>query len=144
MKHYENYDEQAQTIEGSEQAAQSHKQVRPAATFPNQYVLGTFITLQDAQQAADALRGAGFTDHEMHILEGPDFVEAISHDHSPLNIISSTIHDTYLPEVTRGRSFLAIRPASIEQLPQIRDLLLPHGAYLVKYVDAWSQRELIP
>lgn len=122
----------------------SQEQVMPADTFPREYILGVFIDLQDAQKAADALRAAGYGDQEIHVLEGADFVEAISHDQSPFNIVTSTSHDKYLLEARRGRSFLAVRPANTEQLTEIRDVLAPYGAYLVKYIDTWSQRDLLP
>ena len=116
----------------------------PAVSFPREYVLGVFIALEDAEQAAGALRTAGFSDQDIHVLEGKDFMEAISQDQSPFNIITSTNQDQYLAEMQRGRSFLAVHPANLEQLEQIRDLIAPYGAYLVKYNDTWSQRILIP
>ena len=53
-------------------------------------------------------------------------------------------YDIYLREASRGRSFLAVRPASYAQLKQIRDLLAPHRAYLAKYIDTWTLTELLP
>jgi len=140
--------EQSETYEQfkeeEKQSSERQEQSLPTAAFPREYVLAVFINLQDARQAADTLRAAGFDGQEIHVLEGNDFMEAISQDQSPFNIITSTHHDQYLAEMQRGRSFLAVRPANLAQLEQIRDLLAPHGAYLAKYHDTWSQRVLIP
>ena len=130
--------------EEGKQSPVSEEQKTPAASFPREYVLAAFINLQDAQQAANALRTAGFDEQDTHVLENQDFMEAVAQDHSPFNIITSTSHDQYLAELQRGRSLLAVRPANLAQLEQIRDLLAPYGAYLVKYHDTWSQRELLP
>jgi hypothetical protein len=43
-----------------EQVPVSTKQALPAAPFPRKYVLSVFVDLQDASQAARALRAAGF------------------------------------------------------------------------------------
>lgn len=126
------------------QSSEASERILPGASFPSEYVLGVFIDLQDARQAADTLRSAGFGGQEIHVLEGSGFMEAVSQDQSPFNLITSMSHDKYLVEMSRGRSFLAVRPANLAQLTQIRDLLAPHGAYLVKYMDTWSQRDLLP
>lgn len=122
----------------------STKPALPAAPFPRKYVHSVFVDLQDARQAAQALRAAGFDERDIHVLESRDFVEAVSQDQSPFNIVTSMDYDVYLPEVNRGRSFLAVRPASYAQLKQIRDLLAPHHAYLTKYIDTWTVTELLP
>lgn len=137
-------EEYEQSRKEEEQSLASTEQEAPAVTFPRGYILGVFISLEDAKRAEEALNAAGFDEQEIHVLEGHDFMEAISQDHSPLNIITSIAHDEYLVEMQRGRSFLAIRPANLAQLEPIRDLMAPYGAYLVKYHDTWSQRELLP
>jgi len=122
----------------------STKPTLPAAPFPRKYVHSVFVDLQDARQAAQALRAAGFDERDIHVLESRNFVEAVSQDQSPFNIVTSMDYDVYLQEVNRGRSFLAVRPASYAQLKQIRDLLAPHHAYLAKYIDTWTVTELLP
>ncbi len=138
------YPAQSEQSQKEEQSTAATEQQLPTAGFPREYVLAAFVNLQDAQQAADALRNSGFGNHEILILEGSDFMEAVAQDQSPFNIITSANHDDYMVEVKRGRSFLAVRPENLAQLEPIRDLLAPHGAYLVKYHDTWSQRELLP
>ena len=122
----------------------STKPTLPAAPFPRKYVHSVFVDLQDARQAAQALRAAGFDERDIHVLESRNFVEAVSQDQSPFNIVTSMDYDVYLREANRGRSFLAVRPASYAQLKQVRDLLAPHHAYLAKYIDTWTVTELLP
>jgi len=35
-------------------------------------------------------------------------------------------------------------PAMREQMKQVRDLLAPHHAHLMKYIDTWTVAELLP
>jgi hypothetical protein len=135
-------DNPATQVDENEQSQVSSKQ--PALHFPRKYVLAVLNNMQDAQGAADALRNAGFNGHEILVLESPDFVNAVGRDQLPSNIVTSKSHDMYLLEANRGRVFLAVRPNRTDQLMQIRDVLAPYGAYLVRYIDTWSQTELLP
>ena len=127
-----------------EQSAVSTKQTLPTAPFPRKYVHSVFVNLQDARRAALALRAAGFDERNIYILSGRDFVEAISQGHSPFGFLTSMDHDVYLREASRGRIFVAVRTSSYAQLKQIRDLLAPHNARLVNYIDTWTMSELLP
>ncbi len=127
-----------------EQPPMSTKSTLPATPFPRKYVHSVFANLQDARQAAQALRAAGFDERDIHVFQSRDFVEAVSREQSPLNIVTSMDYDVYLREASRGRSFLAVRPASYAHLKQIRDLLAPRHAFLAKYIDTWTVTELLP
>jgi len=127
-----------------EQLPVSTKRTLPAPPFPRKYILSVFVDLQDAGQAAHTLHAAGFDERGTHVLQSRDFVEAVAQDQSPFNLVTSIDYDIYLREASRGRSFLAVRPASYAQLKQIRDLLAPHHAYLAKYIDTWTLTELLP
>ncbi len=127
-----------------EQLPVSTKRTLPATPFPRKYVLSVFVYLQDARQAALALRAAGFDEQGIHVLQSREFVEAVAQDQSPFNIVTSIDYDVYLREASRGRFFLAVHAASYARLKQIRDLLAPHHAYLAKYIDTWTLTELLP
>jgi hypothetical protein len=116
----------------------------PGAPFPRKYVHSVFVDLQDAKQAAQALRAAHFDGQDIYVLESRDFAEAVSRGHSLLSFLTSTAYDMYLNEASQGRAFLAVRPRSYAQQKQIRDLLAPHHAYLVRYMDTWTMTELLP
>ena len=127
-----------------EQLPVSTKRALPATPFPRKYVLSVFVDLQDARQAALALRAAGFDEQGINVLQSSDLVEAVAQDQSPFDIITSIDYDIYLREASRGRFFLAIHPKGYAQLKQIRDLLAPHHAYLANYIDTWTLTQLLP
>lgn len=127
-----------------EQLAVPTKRTLPAAPFPRKYVHSAFVDLQDATQAAQTLRAAGFGERDIYVLGSHDFVEAVSRGQSPFGFLTSMDYDVYLREASRGRSFLAVRPANYSQLKQIADLLTLHSARLAKYIDTWTVAELLP
>lgn len=122
----------------------STKRMLPEAPFPRKYILSVFVDSQDAMQAAQALCTAGFNERDIYLLEGLNLVEAIAQSQSPLDFLTSTDYDVYLREANRGRSFLAVRPINYAQMERIRNLLAPHHAHLVKYIDTWTVANLIP
>jgi hypothetical protein len=127
-----------------EQLPASKKPTLPTAPFPCKYVHSVFVDLQDAQEAAQALHAAGFSEQDIYVLESHDFVEAVPRDQSPLGFLTSMDYDVYMLEARRGHSFLVVRPANYGQLKQIADLLAPHHARLAKYIDTWTVAELLP
>ncbi len=141
---FEKYEQLTIAPMGAEQLAVSKKRMLPTAPFPRKYVHSVFVDLQDAKQAAQTLRAAGFGERDIYVLEGSDFVEAALRGQSPLGFLTSMDDDVYMREASRGRSFLAVRPTNFAQLKQIRDLLAPHNAHLVKYIDTWTVAELLP
>ena len=120
------------------------KRMLPTRPFPLKHVHSVFARLQDARQAALALRNAGFDERNIHILESQDYMEAVSQGHSPLGFLTSMDYDVYLSEANQGRSFLVVRPTGYAQLEQIRSLLAPHRARLARYIDTWTMSELLP
>ena len=112
--------------------------------FPRKYVHSVFVDVQAARQAAQALRAAHFDERDIYVLESHEFVEAVSRGHSFLSSLTSMAYDVYLNEASQERAFLAVRPRSYTQLNQIRDLLAPHHAYLVRYIDTWTMTVLLP
>ena len=126
-----------------EQLPMSVEQRLPAAPFPRKYVLSVFVDLQDARQAAHALRVAGFNERDIHIMQSHEFVKSVTQDQSPFEIVTSIDYDIYLREAHRERSFLAVRPTGYAQLKQITDLLAPHHAYLANYIDTWTTTKLL-
>lgn len=127
-----------------EQSPTSTKRTLPARPFPRKYVHSVFVNVQDARQAALALRAAGFDEPDIYILPGSDFVEAVSQGQSPFDFHTSMDYDSYLHEASQGRTLVSVRPAGYSQLKRIRDLLAPHHARLVNYIDTWTMAPLLP
>ena len=59
-------------------------------------------------------------------------------------LIDYGFDDVYLREARQGHHILALHLASYEQLEQVRDLLAPHHAHHMKYVDTWTVADLLP
>ena len=127
-----------------EQSPVSTKRALPAGPFPRKYVHSVFANGQDARRAALALLAAGFDEKNIHILDSRAFVEAVSQGQSPFDFLTSMDYNVYLREASRGRTFVAVRSANYGQLKQIRDLLAPHHARLVNYIDTWTMTPLLP
>jgi hypothetical protein len=141
---FEKYEQLTIAPMGAEPLAMSKKRILPATPFPRKYVHSVFADLQDAKQAAQTLRGAGFGERDIYVLESGDFVEAVLRSQSPLGFLTSMDDDLYMREASRGHSFLAVRPANFAQLKPICDLLALHNARLVRYIDTWTVAELLP
>ena len=139
----ETYEQLTSEQVGVEQLPMSTELRLPTAPFPRKYVLSVFADLQDARQAAYALRTAGFNERDIHILKSHEFVKSVTQDQSPFEIVTAIDYDIYLREAHRERSFLAVRPTGYAQLKRIRDLLAPHHAYLANYIDTWTTTELL-
>jgi len=116
----------------------------PATPFPRKYIHSAFNDRQDALQAAQSLRSAGYDARDIYMLTYADYEEAIGRGQTLISSLSSTDLDVYLDEARHGRTILAVRLASPGQIEQARDLLAPHRAHQVRYVDTWTVAQLLP
>jgi hypothetical protein len=141
------------TQETYEQLMVASQRVFPVAPYPRKYVHSVFDDMQDVVQAVQALRTAGYEAGDIHVMSGWDFVEAIEHRYEQQNRLSQSLtrlffdygfDDIYLHEARRGHYILAVRPSSYGQIMKVRDLLAPHHARLMKYIDTWTFADLIP
>ncbi|MFL5702533.1 MAG: hypothetical protein ACJ8AG_06840 [Ktedonobacteraceae bacterium] len=132
----------SQTPDTVEQLPVSSQRTLPAAPFPRKYVHSVFDDVQDAVQAVHALRAAGYDDRDIHLMTSWDFVEAVERRRTLLDFLFSIDYDVYMQEVRQGHHILAVRLFRQEQKEQVRDLLAPHHAYLMKYVDTWTINDL--
>jgi hypothetical protein len=133
----------SRTHDTLEQLPVSSQRTLPAAPFPRKYVHSVFDDVQDAMQAVHTLRAAGYDDRDIHLMASWDFVEAVERRRTLLDFLFSIDYDVYVHEARRGCHILAVRLARHEQKEQVRDLLAPHHAYLMKYVDTWTITDLL-
>ncbi len=135
---------QPTTQEIYEHVSVSSELTFPPSPFPRKYVHSVFNDLQDAVQAVLALLVAGYAASDIHVMTGGHFVEAVERSQTLLSFLFSFDYDVYLREARRGRFILAVRLSGCEQMNQVRDLLIPYHAFLMKYVDTWTMTELLP
>jgi hypothetical protein len=116
----------------------------PAAPFPRKYVHSVFDDLPNAMQAVHALQAAGYDVRDIHLMASWDYMEAVERRRTLMDFLFSIDYDVYLHEARRGRYILAVRLSSYQQTAQMRDLLAPHHAHLIKYIDTWTVTDLSP
>jgi hypothetical protein len=80
----------------------------------------------------------------MYILTYADYMEAMERGQTLFGSLTSTDLDIYLDVARQGRTILAVRLANRGQMEQVRDLLAPHRAHLVRYIDTWTMARLLP
>ena len=127
-----------------EELSISSERALPTTPFPRKYVHSTFTDRQDALRAAQALRDAGYDTRDIYMLTYADYDEAMHRGQTFISALTSTDLDVYLNEARHGRTILAVRLANRGQMVQVRDLLAPHRAHLVRYIDTWTVAELLP
>ena len=115
----------------------------PATPFPRRYVHSVFNNPEDAVQAFLTLLGAGYDGRDIRIMAGQDYEEAVERGQTLLSALTSNDLDDYLREARRGGHILAVRLYRYEQMLQVRDLLAPHHARHMKYIDTWTVAQLI-
>ncbi len=71
----------------------SSERTFPAAPFPRKYVHSVFDDLQDAMQAVQALRAAGYAARDIHLMASWDYREAVERRQAPMGFLSSIDED---------------------------------------------------
>lgn len=141
------------TQETVEQLAVSSERTLPANPFPRKYFHSVIDDLQDAVQAVFALRADGYQVRDIHVMSCWDYAEAVERKYRQQSRISKMLSrlissfdegfgDVYLHEARRGHHILAVRLSRSEEMEQVRDLLAPCHARLMKYVDTWTVIDL--
>ena len=115
----------------------------PANPFPRKYVHCVFDDGHDATQAVLTLLAASYAAASMYILVGQDYLDTLEQRQTfPGSLISMDM-EGYVREARRGHSILVIQPKCYEQIRQLRHLLMPHHAHLMRYIDTWTITELL-
>lgn len=132
------------TQETFEELSISSGRALPTTPFPRKYIHSAFTSRQDALRAAEALREAGYAIRDMYILTYADYLEAMERGQTLFSSLTSGDLDIYLDVARQGHTILAVRLAKRGQMEQVRDLLAPHRAHLVRYIDTWTVAPLLP
>ena len=130
-------------------------QASPADTYPQKYIHSVFSDPQDAVDAIQALQTIGYDAQSIRFLKSQDYVQTVEQREPQqsgffnelMHLVSSLDYgfaDTYMNEALRGGHIMAVRLSGHEQIMKVRDLLVSHHAYLVKYIDTWAFADLSP
>jgi len=127
------------------------QQAYPPNTFPRKYVHCAIDDLRDAVQAVEALQAIGYDARDIALVACWDFAQALERSYQQqgslsqafAHFIDAGVDDVYRQEARRGHHILTVHLSSFEQIEQVRNLLAPHHAHLMKYVDTWTTADLI-
>jgi hypothetical protein len=139
------------TVKIYERLSVLSQQVYPANTFPYKYVQCAIDDLRDAVQAVEALQAIGYDARDISLVASWNFAEALERSYQQQSslfqavphFIDAGVDDVYRQEASRGHHILTAHLSSFEQIEQVRNLLAPHHAHLMKYIDTWTTADLI-
>jgi len=132
------------------------QQVGSTLSFPGKHVVGVLDSLQEAEQAIQALVDAGYHVEDMALIPSQDFPSALQ-EHvrkegrfwHMMHQLQVTTDEGSLGELLEasarpGSAIISLYVPQGEHLDEVSALLFNHGARLVKYVGTWSVVDLFP
>jgi hypothetical protein len=123
---------------------------------PSRHVIGVFDSLQQGEQAVQALLNAGYHTRDMALIPGQDFPSALQEHVQKegrfqhiLHQLQVTTDEGSLAELLeasarQGSPIISLSVPQREHIDEVSALLFNHGAHLVKYVGNWSVEDLFP
>ncbi len=125
-------------------------------SFPRKHVVGVFDSLQQGEQAVQALVDAGYHTQDIAFIPSQDFPSAFQERLRKDGLFWRIIHDLqvttdegslgelYLAAARRGSHIISIYVPQREHIDHVSAILFNHGARLVKYIGNWSIEDLFP
>jgi hypothetical protein len=125
-------------------------------SIPRKHVLGVFDSLQEGEQAVQALVDAGYHAEDIAFIPSQDFPSAFQErlrkDERFWRIIhglqvttdEGSVGELLLAAARQGSHIIAIYVPQREHIDEVSAILFNHGARLVKYVSNWSIEDLFP
>ena len=132
------------------------QQVGSTLSFPGKHVVGVLDSLQEAEQAIQALVDAGYHVEDMALIPSQDFPSALQEHVRKegrfwhiMHQLQVTTDEGSLGELLEasappGSAIISLYVPQGEHLDEVSALLFNHGARLVKYVGTWSVEDLFP
>ena len=132
------------------------QQVGSTLSFPGKHVVGVLDSLQEAEQAVQALVDAGYHVEDMALIPSQDFPSALQEHVRKegrfwhiMHQLQVTTDEGSLGELLEasappGSAIISLYVPQGEHLDEVSALLFNHGARLVKYVGTWSVVDLFP
>ena len=125
-------------------------------SVPGKHVVGVFDSLQEGEQAVQALVDAGYHAEDIAFIPSQDVPSAFQEQSRKEGLFWRIIHrlqvttdegslgELDLAAARQGSHFIAIYVPQREHIDDVSAVLFKHGARLVKYVGNWSIANLYP
>src|SRR2546426_5197284 len=132
------------------------QQVGSTLSFPGKHVVGVLGSLQEAEQAVQALVDAGYHTEDIALIKSQDFPSALQEHRRKegrfwqmMHQLQVTTDEGSLGELLeartrQGSAIISLYVPQREHIDEVSALLFNHGARLVKYVGNWSVEDLFP
>jgi hypothetical protein len=124
-------------------------------SFPSKHVVGVFGSLQEGEQAVQALMDAGYHVEDIALIPSQDFPSVLQEHLRKEGRFQQIMHqlqvttdegslELLLAAARQGSHIITIYVPQREHIDEVSALLFNHGARLVKYVGDWSIEDLFP
>jgi hypothetical protein len=125
-------------------------------SVPRKQVVGVFDSLQEGEQAVQALVDAGYHAEDIAFIPSQDFPSAFQKRLQKDGLFGRIIHqlevtsdegslgEQLLAAARQGSHIIAIYVPQREQVDEVSAILFNHGARMVKYLGNWSIEDLFP
>jgi hypothetical protein len=125
-------------------------------TFPGKHMVGVFGSLQEAEQAVQALVDAGYHAEDLALIPSQDVPSAFQKHvqkegrllqlmhHLQVTTDEGSLRELLAASSRQGSAFISLYVPQREHIDEVSALLFNHGARLVKYVGHWSVEDLFP
>lgn len=130
-------------------------QTTSGALYPKNYVVGIIDNHQEAQQAAQAFREAGYDASKVRLMEGHDVLQKaqqLDEEKNWLQRFLASFQDSsdetgahiYQVAAKQGKHVLHVRANSPEDVDRISALMQRYHAHTVKFFGSWSVADIPP
>ena len=126
-----------------------------AAWYPKDYVVSVVDDLDEAEQAAEALRQAGFPAADVRLFRSEEIVgalRAIAANRNVFQRIGAAIqrelteegaaNKDYDADALAGRHILTVLAAEPDEIERARKVLVEHGARRIMHYKRWTITDL--
>jgi hypothetical protein len=130
--------------------------VSPTLPFPRKHVMGVFDSLQEGEQAVQALVDAGYHAEDIAFIPSQDFPSAFQEHLQKEGLFRRIIHylqvtsdegtlgEQYLAAARQGSHIISIYVPQHEHINDVSTILFSHDARFVKYIGNWAVEDLFP
>jgi hypothetical protein len=124
--------------------------------LPRKHVIGVFDSLQEGEQAVQALVDAGYHTEDIAFIPSQNFPSVLQEHLQKEGLFWQIIHylqltsdegalgELYLAAARQGSHIISIYVPEREHINDVSTILFNHGARFIKYVGTWSIEDLFP